>query len=51
MAILGIITDFIIKDMLTVESRFLSMMQPSSCLAVSAAYAQTVHRSPEPLPE
>lgn len=51
MAILGIITDFIIKDMLTVESHSFIMTQPLSFFAVSATYTQTVHMSPEPFPE
>lgn len=51
MVILGIITDFVVKDVLTVEGHLVSMMQPTFFPALSEAYTQTTYVSPEPFAE
>lgn len=51
MVILGIITYFIVKDLLTVEGHLFSMMQPTFFPALSEAYTQTSYMSPEPFAE
>lgn len=51
MVILGIITDFIVKDVLTVEGHLFNVMQPAFFPAFSEACTQTSYVSPEPFAE